>query len=206
MHNNIIIYYLLFNKYFNIIKRKIKNLLFDFYEVKIIFGEQQKSIFLKFLIISIFFKFTQFLDNIKIYIESIINKYDIDFEKIQITKVLPNKDKRIILEHNPDKKLCLVDIFKKIYCSNQTEEMMNSFHLKFELRKFRGKKISLKNYYIKYRDTDKEFNNSLKNILLFNNIEYNSEDEIYIKKFEKGQLVENIYKLNEIENMHINSF
>ncbi|CAH6421785.1 Hypothetical protein KVN_LOCUS471 [uncultured virus] len=207
MHNNIIFYYFLLNQYLIIIKRRIKLFFLNICEVKVIESNNKlKDELIRFICISFLHKFIVLLDKIKKYIQKIIDIVDIKIEKIQIAKVLSNNDKHIILESNFENKLTLSSAYKTINSIKNSEDMLNSVILNFELIKKNGNNISLKDFFIKYRDKEYLYNNTIKNIFLFNNIIYDQDDKIYIKKFDNGTFIHKTFITNEIENRHINSF
>lgn len=76
--------------------------------------------------------------------------------------------------------------------------------MKFELI---PENTCLKNFIIKYKDTHEEFDHTLKNILIFNDVKFNEEtSQIKIQMFNNGKMIIKTLPLAEIIDKHINYF
>ena len=86
--------------------------------------------------------------------------------------------------------------------------MYNRIFQKFILKCDTGKEINLNSYITKYRDHEKNFCHTLKNIILFENININGDNaNLFISYYDKNHEVCDMDLLyNNIKDKHINYF
>lgn len=193
------------------IKNYIKNLFsFNFLNIKNIsslsYDEYLKlnlqSNFIKYL----FYKFFSYIINL---LEIIQNKFDIQAEKIQFTRIFPNGQKTIILDKNKYGKshISFSDLNNYLTLTKfeQYDDTMINIIINFELISD-TQNIDLKKFLIPYKDQNRLIDNTLENILLFNQIPIPESGKIKIKTFQNGQPVINFYNLQTVLDKHINFF
>ena len=147
---------------------------------------------------------------INIYInllKQIRDLLDIEMDKVQLTK-LGSNNKKIIFdsEMHYNEKITLKDTINYVKNINDNEIKLKKYiFMKIELHTPNNKPICLKNYIRNYEDNNNKTHNTLKNIVLFNNLNVdniNSKIKIVILKDGKRCSMEMEYE--EIHNKHIN--
>ena len=77
--------------------------------------------------------------------------------------------------------------------------------MKFELKMPDNKSVCLKNFIIKYKDVYGDYEHTLKNILIFNNIKFDENtSSVIIQLFKNNKMVTKTIPLTDIYNKHIN--
>lgn len=162
------------------------------------------NIFIRYLIIRILNSFIIILKNFR-------NLFDVEVDKIQIIKNYYNGNKTMIIDSikHYNNKITIKDVINYIHKKENIKNDLlgNKIFMKFELNN-KNKKICLKKYILIYKDYKKEYHNTLNNILLFNDININDDDEtvIILKFFKDGKIHDKEIKYESIKNKHINYF
>ncbi|MBA42974.1 MAG: hypothetical protein CMF62_03065 [Magnetococcales bacterium] len=173
--------------------------LFNVSNVSLIYKDSTKNVYWRFLIVRFFNSIITFLKIIRDY-------FDVTSEKIHLIKIDEFGEQLIILDSN-NNDLSLKKAIKQINNMNiSTDKLFNKCKfLKFELVE-EDKKICLKHILLKYDDQQKNFNNTLENIFLFNKINYDSNSKLNLKVFTNGKITDKTFNVNDVKKYHINSF
>ncbi len=133
---------------------------------------------------------------------SVRNMFDINIKKIQFTKHYDNGLKKIIL--NTKTKMKIIDIVRYIGQTNGYVDKINPIiFLKFELHN--GNNIvCLKKFRTQYKDTLGSYNNTLANILQFNNIVVEDTAYLRLSKFKDGSMVIKDIPYDDVADVYIN--
>jgi hypothetical protein len=189
--------------YYLSLKQKITNTYhnfliysFSFTTIKTISNNQQHNLIFRYLIYTILSNIINFLTKIK-------NKVDIKATKIELTKISPIGKKTIILEND---QIIFDDIANQLFTLTPDDNMYPHTFLLFELLNPNSPPICLKNLIVKYKDLEQNYNHSLENIFIFNNIEYSNESIINIRSFVNKKIVSCKIPYNNIKTKHINNF
>lgn len=127
---------------------------------------------------------------------------DIDVDKLHVVKLFPDNKNAIILDTPPLNFKCLTHILNT---SEIDDKMVNVIVMKFNLIND-GESICLKSMISKYKDNKKIYANTIKNILLFNEIQYMDDSRLDIKLMKNKKMVTINVLLSDVENNHINYF
>lgn len=193
-------YYLYVNNKFTVFYRNFMKYTFGITNVYQLTSGKPKSVFFRYLIVKM-------LDNIVNFWIGVRQIADINVKKIQITKIVDDTEKTVILDADQmdQKFITLKNIIDHTTVTDLTKKHINkNIFMKFELDYPGGEPICLKNYILKYKDHDKDHHHTLDNILKFNNIEVPIEEaKINIVYLENGKrkTLDLIYK--DIHNNHI---
>ena len=202
LYNNIIYYYLISKqKFVNFYNMVIINLA-GFNEIRMLTNNKNQSIILSYLFFMFLTKFVKFFIALR-------SKFDINADKIQITKITDKGEKTIILDHqfnDNTKKISFEDVSKQLTTIQPDDTMLNCIFFNFDLVNDDDKKVCLKEFVIKYKDLDENYHQTLKNILLFNNIGYSEKSIINIKLAKNKKILTFTFPFNEICDKHINYF
>jgi hypothetical protein len=165
-----------------------------------IYKDSNKNVYWRFIIV-------RFFDSIITCLKKIRDYFDVSTEKIHLIKVDEFGEQIIILDSNNKNELCLKKAVKEInYINNNTDKLFNKYKfLKFELD-CENQKICLKQLLQKYDDREMKYDNTIKNILLFNGIKYDSHSTLNLKIFSNGKITDKTFTLNEVKDYHINEF
>ena len=187
-------YYLLIKTNILTIISKIKEQLMSTIDVRIIDPETKKikNIWVNYILI----KYLNYL--IKI-INLIKKRIDIQTNKIEIIK---NKKRMIV---NKKDNISIDDIIE--YKSIDDNHPTNYILMKFDIFDPDTKEIiCFKKYLLNYRDKNETYQNTLRNIIEFNEIKLSKNSTIDIVIYKKGKKISHIYKLSELIDVHINYF
>ena len=150
-----------------------------------------------------------------LFITKIINvitrlrdKINIQVDKIHITKITYEGEKTIILDKRmreiDDNAVTFNNLSEHFNTIKPDNIMMKQIFINYDL--INGeKKVSLKDYTIKYKDINSQYHNTIQNILLFNNIDYDNNSTINIKFIKNRKMITKDILLKEIQDKHINS-
>ena len=92
-----------------------------------------------------------------------------------------NEQEFPIIIDKKDKKVTMDKVIKLDYKDCDNYKSTNSIYLKFELTDNCSNTICLKKYLIKYKDCPKKNNNTLENILIFNEIKIDDNAKYFLK-------------------------
>jgi len=180
----------------------------DTKDIKIINDSTQKpqNIFWRFHLIRIINYFIRMLKICR-------NKLDMECHKVQIIRDMPTGEKIQIIDSqmDPNKKPIYIKDILKHHLDCYVDNLLTGIILlQFKINNTNDKlldDICLKNYMIKYKDRKKYYHNTLENIILFNNMEIDTDNAIIIiNLFKNGKKICYNIPYNECKNKHINYF
>lgn len=200
--DTLIYYYLLFNQYFFTYMNLFKIYFFGIENVKILSDGKIKNIFIKYII----FKYLSIVQNITKcpFFGRIKSKLDFGSEKIHFTKLDYENTKSVIIDQNSDNNTCQ-EITRYANDMTMDDSLISTVIVTFDLITGNDK-TCLKEFVMAYKDTEEKYNNTLKNILLFNNIRFNEESIIDIKIYKGRERINKTILLSEVYDNHINYF
>lgn len=202
LYNNIIYYYLISKqKFVNFYNMIIINLT-GFNEIRMLTNNKNQSIISSYLFYIFLTKFVKFFIALR-------SKFDIGADKVQITKITDKGEKTIILDHqfnDNTKKISFEDVSNQLTIIQPDDTMLNCIFFNFDLVNDDNEKVCLKEFVIKYKDLNESYHQTLKNILLFNNIGYSEKSTINIKLAKNKKILTFTFPFNEICDKHINYF
>jgi hypothetical protein len=129
---------------------------------------------------------------------------DVKSTKIHITKVTENGNQSIIIDKE---NVSFEDLNYVIQQMNDNNKMFPRVFLNLEL--INGEqRICLKSLIVKYKDLDNQHNNTIENILEFNEIPHSEESKVYIKFFRETdrKFITSMVNLGDIKKEHVNYF
>jgi len=146
------------------------------------------------------------------------NKVDIQTNKIQLIKNINNDTdihygcKTIILTpnkiNNNNQSMSINDIVTYVENNTITKDsnMPKYIYMKFDLIYPNNKSICIRDFIVKYKDVNEEFDHTLKNILIFNNIDLDDTLDVKIQMFNNGKMINKVLHLSDVCDKHINWF
>lgn len=207
--DNLIICYMIAKKY---VANKYNYFLIKFIglsELKILIGSKIINVWHKFLIYEFLTKLILWTDLIKNKVILLRSKIDVDADKVHLIRMSENGNRSIIIDKNYSKEKGKID-FSNIKTNMNNviinDDMIKCFLMEFFLEDSGNDKICLKSFIIKYKDLDGTYDNTLKNILIFNNIDFNDDNILHIKIFKNGKGVSHNFKLFDVGDNHVNFF
>lgn len=133
------------------------------------------------------------------YIYNFANYFNVDGSKAHLVVNDKVINKKAVIENDD------VSITNLVNKSNELlyhkKDMLSLMIMKLEFKKG-VEKVCLKETFKDYLHSEKH-QNTLHNIFLFNNIDYDDKDEIYIKFFKNGKQEEKTIKMREYKNKHL---
>lgn len=178
--------------------RYIRSKLFSVSEVLVINNDSIEDLTFRFVCIKI-------LKYIQSSIQSMIYSLDYKIEKAHIIKNYPEGQKTIIIEKEELTVEELVNISEKVE-DKKNCTMGKIIYMKFEIECPQNGIIDVKDYLIKYTDKTEEYAHTLRNILIFNGHEVDSEATVSIKTFNSGKLIHKTLSYDSIKNKHLLEF
>ena len=155
--------------------------------------------------------FRYYLINVmNFFINSLImirNLIDVKSEKIQTTIRTDTKDKTLILDsvNSESGAVLLNDVSEKILRDKGNNKISSGYIMtKIEIHHDDKEKICFKKYVEKYKDVNGNYHHTIKNITLFNDVEYHPESKLVTEFFNNGKMEKVIYDMKDIEDEHIN--
>jgi hypothetical protein len=182
----------------------IRRYLFTTKEVLISHNNNLEHHYLRYLLV-------YYLNRIVLFFKWIRDKIDIEVDKIQITREYNNGDKTIIVDSNVHykDKVTLKDMINIIDCKGDSKDdrMNKCIFMKFELIG-KDKKECMKKYMIKYKDHNRDYSHTLGNILLFNDINIDDDNDTKIKLtiYKQGKMLNKIIPYRDVYDKHISYF
>lgn len=180
-----------------------------FNDMRALIDNKQKNIIFTYLLFSFITKFVNFFDYLKNKLIVLRNKIDINASKIQLTKITNQGEKTIIIDTEfvvVSKKLTLEDISNRLPNIQLDDVMINCIFLNFDLVDKENNTVCLKEFITKYKDLDEQYHHTLKNILIFNNIEYCENSIINIKLVKNKKIMTFDMSFKDVGDKHINYF
>jgi len=218
-------------------KQKIMNIinickiyLLNFRNIKIIQNGIIKNININLYLYNLFtiiITFIIYIENKLIILRSI---FDINVEKIHITKFFYDGERTIIIDKsNQSNNSYKLDITSLIYHNYNSDVkyltkekqiinleyiniLLNNIELDNTMLKnilvvcdliIKDEKYCLKKLFIKYKDINMQYNHTLKNILIFNKIKYEDNSILNIKLIKNKKILNSSFKINDILEKHI---
>jgi len=205
IYDYLIYYYLLGTQKTNNIYNSIIIKIFGFNEIKMVNSQQKniKNIIPRYILYSLITFIINSCDNLKNKIVTVRNKFDISADKVQITKINEIGEKTMILNDN-NNKITFNDIQTQIYNAQIDDKMLNCIILTFSLVNSNTDKICLKKFITKYKDIEEIYDQTLENILTFNNIDWNNNSHLIIKIVKNKKIMTFDIPFQNIKNKHIN--
>jgi hypothetical protein len=154
----------------------------------------------------------RFLDYCVLFFKNTRKNLDINVDKIQIIKNYKEGKRTIILDSEmSNNKITITNLIKHI--DNKTKINNKSINtnflvfVKFELHDPPNKPVCLKEYLVKYKDTNQFHHHTLKNIISFNNVNIVNPDAYINISFIKNSKIEHLkIPFHNIHDLHINDF
>ena len=205
--NSFIYYYLRARQYYSFLWNISFIKFLGIKDARIIINEKSQNIFYRYLIYKFLEKMTNLL-KYKKYIIMLKEKIEIKADKLQLTKITNSGEKTIIVDKEKVgfDSINLKDINNYLENIEIDDNMLNCIFVNFELINSENEKICLKEFLIKYKDTQEKHDNTLKNIIKFNDIKYNDNSLINIKFFKNKKMIFHQVLLKNVYNNHINYF
>jgi hypothetical protein len=195
MQSTIITHYINIKKYLVNYYTKLITKLFGYQELKIANDNSILGVTLKY---TLYRSITKYINIIK-YIRSYT---DITTDSLHIIKLFP-ENKNALIINGPS--INFKDLSKTLNNVDDDSTMINVIVMKFDL--INGdESLCLKNMVTKYKDTHQKYDNTMLNILTFNNINYNDDSMLEIKLMRNKKIVSKKVLLSDVINNHINHF
>lgn len=194
------------NNYMIYTCNKIKSIFFKIIDIQI-FDVTEKTNYYQYIFLQMIILFNNIIRVIPYFgshIINILNKVNINKKKYNIVHFNIFKNnliKKVIMEND-----YLENMINKAYNLqiDVNDYIMNKKHIITDINICGSKrKISVKNILDDYSDKNKNFDHSIKNILLFSNIDFYDDDVFEIKYIEFPKKKTKLYYLNDILKWHI---
>lgn len=157
--------------------------------------DQQNQIYRYYLI--------QILTKIKQYLQELIELLNVKGELIECTKIVDDKNITMIFETKYYNSMS--DIINHLNTIEHNNSVNTNILLKCELNNYENK-TCLKEYILKYNDTNKNYNNTLGNILKLNNIDTTTDTKLEITIFKNTKLQQLNILYHKYKDYHLNDF
>jgi hypothetical protein len=195
MQSTIITHYINIKKCLVNYYTKIITKLFGYQELKIANDNSILGVALKY---TLYRAITKYINLIK-YIRSYT---DITTDSLHVIKLFPENKNALILNYPS---INFKDLSTTLNNVDDDSKMINVIVMKFDLVNG-DKSLCLKNMVTKYKDTHKKYDNTMLNILTFNDIFYNDDSTLEIKLMRNKRIVSKNVLLRDVVNNHINHF
>jgi len=189
-------YLLLLKTYFNIIYKKLRYNL-NFKKITIVDSQTKelRNVTIKYNMI----KMINYIIN---FFEMMRNKIDVKADKIHITKQLKYKSHFGILMAK-DNSITLDHVNKHYDKMNIEISLPKIILMKFEIELPNNEKKCLKEYFFKYYDESKLYDNTIDNIMVFNKMNIAKDSKLNIKIFTDGKIEELCIMYDQYKNHHV---
>lgn len=201
MQHKLVYIYLYIRTKLKIVANYILRSLFKVKSIYAVANENMTNVILRYYLVHIL----NFFINTLVYFRNLI---DMQCDKIQTTLRTNSKDKTFILdkENTNSEYVTFNDISQKI---SGNEEIVDNKNMKYIMTKVEihyddSTKTCFKKYVEQYKDIDENYHHTIKNIMLFNNVEYCPKSKFVIELFNKGKLEKNTYHIQDVYDEHIN--
>lgn len=203
MNSKLVIYYLTIKTHLLNILATIRLLITNTKEVVVLDNSGEKySVLARYFMIRV-------LVFINRLINKLLNLIDISVDKLQYTKEFSDGNKTVIVDSemlHGDQKVTLRDVVDQMDGIDGTNPLGNTVFFKFELANG-DEQVCLKDYVLKYRDHQKEHHHTLKNIIMFNDIDVEEENcKVNVVLFKNGQFKNTTLEYKECKEKHISDF
>jgi hypothetical protein len=200
--DKLIYYYLLFNQYFFTCLNLFKLYFFGIENVKILANGKIKNIFIQYII----YKYLSLIQKITNcpFFGRIKSKLNICSEKIHFTKLDYDNSRSVIINKTNDENT-YQEIMEQADSITMDDGLISTIVVTFDLVNGNNK-TCLKEFIIAYKDIEEKYNNTLKDILLFNNIPFDEESSVDIKIYKGRERINKTILLTEVYDNHINYF
>jgi len=174
---------------------KMMTNMFGFQELNILKENTVNNVAIKYIMYSCLSKYINFMKYIRSY-------SDIDVNQLHVVKLGENNNSAIIIEQDKINFKDLDNILENVKDDNT---MLNVIMFKFNLVNNENV-IDLKNLITKYKDANNIYQNSIGNILMFNDIYYDDDTKLDIKLMRNKKMVAKEVLLKDVFDKHINYF
>lgn len=195
MQSTAITYYINIKKCLVNYYTKLITNLFGYQELKIANDNPILGVAFKYMLYRIITKYINFIKYIRSYT-------DINTDLLHVIKLFPENKNALIL-NCPS--INFKDLSNTLNNVDDDSKMINVIVMKFDLVNG-DKSRCLKNMVTKYKDTQQKYDNTMLNILTFNDIDYNDDSILDIKLMRNKRIVSNNVLLKDVINNHINHF
>lgn len=167
-----------------------------FNDMRIMINNRQNKIMFRYFLFRFLTSFITFFNWLR-------NMIDIRASKLHLTKITYTGERTIIL----DKELITFhDISTQLNMIEPDDTMINRIFLTFELENSINEKICLKHLVNKYKDLNENYQHTLKNIFVFNNILFTQDSKINVKIIKNNKIMTLNFPFKNICDKHINYF
>lgn len=210
LYDTFIYYYLIGKQYYVNAINKIKINTIGINEIKMLVGDKNYNILGRYVIFCMLNNVTNLFEFMKKKSIGFRNLFDIEADKIQITKITDVGEKTIIIDktklgENDNNKIKLSNIYDNLNIINPDDTMLGNVIINFDLVN-NYETICLKKHLIKYKDPGEIYHNTIRNILEFNDITYNENSYFRIKLFVNKKICTYELKSIDVIDRHINYF
>ncbi len=171
-----------------------------FQELNVLTQNTKTNVSYKYILYLCLSKYISFIKYIRSYV-------DINTKHLHVIKLNEENKNAIILEKDMINFKHLTNELESI---NTDNTMLNIIMFKFNLVNLIENSdddvIDLKNLVTKYKDTNNNYQNIIKNILVFNEISYDGNSKLDIKLIRNKKIITKEIKLQNVLDKHINYF
>lgn len=194
--NNLIYYYLVGKQKTINLKNYIITYFFGLTDANIIIDNRQKNIYTRYLLYRFISKFFWFFN----YPQHFMN---IIGDKLHLVKITDKGEKKLIITSSSG--ITLDTITTELNNTEESPIMMPCIFFIFTITT-NSIKYCIKELIIKYNDPGQKYQHTLENILIFNDIPYNTESIIDIKMAKNRKISLHIFDYSDVATKHINYF
>ncbi len=171
-----------------------------FQELNVLTQNTKTNVSYKYILYLCLSKYISFIKYIRSYV-------DINAKHLHVIKLNEENKSAIILEKDMINFKHLTNELESI---NSDNTMLNIIMFKFNLvnpiENSDDDVIDLKNLITKYKDTNNNYQNIIKNILVFNEISYDDNSKLDIKLIRNKKIITKEIQLQDVLEKHINYF
>lgn len=192
IYNKIELYYILSKQNVVTLYNKIVAKLFGFQELKVFMNNMLFSVTIRYMLYCWLTYFINFIKFIRSYT-------DINTTHLHVIKLFPDNRNAIILNQPVIQFKHLNQALKDAENDNK---MISVSVLKFEL--VNDNSFCLKSLVTKYKDTNTNYQNTIENILLFNDVFHDKDTVLNVKLMRNKKMVNINVGFNSVKDKHLN--
>ena len=174
---------------------KIMTNMIGFQELNVLKENTVNNVAIKYIMYSCLSKYINFMKYIRSY-------SDINVKQLHVVKLGEHDKSAIIIEQD---KINFKDLDNILENVKEDNIMLNVIMFKFNLVNNENV-IDLKKLITKYKDTNNIYQNSIGNILMFNDVYYDDDTKLDIKLMRNKKMVAKEVLLKDVFDKHINYF
>ncbi len=171
-----------------------------FQELNVLTDNTKTNVSYKYILYLCLSKYISLIKYIRSYV-------DINTKHLHVVKLNEENKSAIILEQNM---INFKHLTNQLISTESDNTMLNIVMFKFNLINPNENDVDdvtdLKNLITKYKDTNNNYKNVIKNILVFNEIYYDDNSKLDIKLIRNKKIIIKEIKLQEVLDKHINYF